>query len=172
MDTDVAVAEFRMDQRRARPHRALGVCDDRQVLVLNVNVPECLRSQLLALGHDQRNLVTYKAHHVRPWIARTRPAQHGLVRLLQPVLIDGYVLRGEDGHDPRTRLRPGGAQPENARVGALGEQNLHVQHPRHGEIAGEERLSPHLGLRIHPGHRLADHPRFSGHAHLSLRPPC
>ncbi len=167
----IAFADAVMDQhivlfvsvqlRHAGFHRRARIRDDRQIFVLDLDQVERAGGLLFRLGHHQRDFFADPANDIAD--------KHRRIERDQPKLVDRHILSREHRHDSGRGLRLAHIQPLDARVRPPREQDLHVQHPRHRQVAGVERLAGDFGQRIHAGKRLTDCARR--HVHFLLMNP-
>ena len=108
-----------VDARRAVPERRLGVGDDRQLFV--VDVDQLRRRECGVLGlrsHDRDRLAVVAndavGEHVCPRLERAD--LECLTGDVDPDGVPGHVLRGENRSDPGSRLGRGGVHAEQAGV--------------------------------------------------------
>ena len=83
---------------------------------------------ILGFGGDQGYFVALEAHDVA--------AERGLIGVDQAVGVEGHVGGGEDGDDAGIGQRGGGVERADARVDAMGKDDLQVQHAGTHEVGG------------------------------------
>ena len=152
---DVAAA-LRVNKFSVGVHGRHRIEHGRQIEVVHCYHP-CGRFSLrLGLGDHQRYLVPDKADAVGPRLGRTRPAQHGLIRHDQAILIDGHVLGGQ--HRQHTGHAFGGRSVHLADEGvwSAGKEDLH-----HGligavDVTGVQGSACDLAHRVQANGRTTD----------------
>ncbi len=144
------VAAVRLvNQRRARGHGSARVDGRRQILVGHRDQLRALRRSSLALGDDQRDLVALEAHLLA--------TQHRLVALDQPMGVERHIGGRQHRKHPRCRQRRAAIDRRDARVRAVREHHLEMQHARANQVAGIARRAGDLAECIGPRQRRPDY---------------
>ncbi len=137
-----------MDQRRVGCHPRTRIGDCGQVLILDMNQLGTCDGGLLALRRHQRHLITLETHDLA--------TQDRLVSVDEPIGVVGHITCGQHGHHAGHLKGSAGINRLDARVRALGEDDLQMEHARPhqiGRIAGRAR---NLAQRVRARQRRSD----------------
>jgi len=121
----------------------------RQILILHLDESQCTLRGVLIGGNNSRHLISDKTHDIHPFllpggVGSCRATEHGLVRVLQAVFVDGHIERRQDSLDSGKRFGHSRVHPNHTRVRTPCIQQLHRQRAFLMEITRIERLTGHL----------------------------
>ncbi len=136
-----------LDQRRIRRERLLERAHDRQLLVLDHDLPDGRLRGRLVHGRDRGHRL---AREPDPVDGHDGPVLDGVA----PVRVDVQDVRArEHGDDARHRERRRGVDGHDPGVGHRAAQHLAVEHPGHAHVAHVPGIATQLVVRVHAAHR-------------------
>ncbi len=100
------------------------ICDHGQLLVIHLDESGRVFGLSLGLRHHQGYVISLPADYFRLFRA-ARPAEHGLIRHDESVLVHRHVSRGQHRDDARCGLGLAHVQSGDAGMGDAGEDDLH-----------------------------------------------
>jgi hypothetical protein len=135
---------------RAVGERLLEGADHGELVVLDHDRPQRRLGLGLGLGR-------HRGHRLAGEADAVERQERAVLERVPVVGVDAVqVGAGQDAGDPGQRLRLGGIDAHDARVGDVRAEHLAVQHPRHLHVAGERGLAAHLRAGIAPVDRAPD----------------
>ncbi len=152
------VAELRVDHRRQRVERALGIRHGGQRLPFDAHPRDAVFGERAALRHHGRDGLALPRS-----LAGREGALHRRLHPLEmregadPARADGrHVLTSDDRDHSGQRSRPSGVDRDDARMRVGAPHEGDVEHARQRHVIGKNATTGQESLRLRPDHALAD----------------
>ena len=145
-----------MELERTLFHRFARIGDHGQIFIFDLDQIARVLGLLLGLRDDQRDLIADEADVIAPFLVAARPDEHRLIGHDEAVFVVGHIFGSVDGDDARCFFGLGRVDAGDDGVRTAREENLHVRHVRHDQIAGIQCSTSDFGDGINAGSVLTD----------------